>query len=112
MPRKRTGPTTPQQSATLHFLKHLAPERLDRIEAKLDDTNATLNRMAEAHERFQLDMRAAIMVQQEQIAEIHATQAESARLVVELTKTAKKHDQALATLERHLEAYLRRVPPQ
>ena len=111
MPRKRTPPKRPEGASPVqHFLKAVSPERLDRIEARLDDTNATLDRLAGEHAAFHRDMRAAILVQQEQIAEIRGAQAESARQILELAKATASNTKAIANLEKQLEAYLRRTP--
>ena len=107
MPSKRKQPESPVQ----HFRKLVSPERLDRIEGKLDETNSTISRMAQENSRFELNMRAAVMVQQEQIAEIRATQAESARQIAELARPPQ-NDKAIANLTKQWEAYLRTIQRQ
>jgi septal ring factor EnvC (AmiA/AmiB activator) len=52
--------------------------------AHLEGVDARLDRMAEQHEKFELQMRAAVTLEQEQMRE----------------------------LRMHFEAYLRRLPPQ
>jgi septal ring factor EnvC (AmiA/AmiB activator) len=102
MPRKPKEPSS-AKSAVQHYLNRMSPDRLDRVEANLEEVNATIARMAQQQEGFQLDMRAAILVQQEQIAD-------NARQIGEVARNAAKHDKAIATLEKQFEAYLRRNP--
>jgi hypothetical protein len=73
--------------------------------SRLDRLEAVVEKIAEETRSFQITVRGAFTVQQEQIGA-------NARAIADLAETVKRHDKVLADLERQWQAYLSTIHPK